>query len=586
MSMSAGDGRVRVAIYTRKSVEDAEEKQFGSIDAQRAMCESFIAAKAAEGWEAIPERFDDCGFSGGNLDRPAFRRLMEHCEAGLVDKILVFRIDRMTRSTKDFCEFDERMKKLGVGFTSVSEPFVDSSSPMGELVVSLIVSFGQWERKTIQERIARHFNTALVQGYFVGGVVPYGYRVDDHRLVPDPATAGNVPIIFRSFLSLRSLKAVARMLADRGIDRFPGRPWTTKSLHNCLRNVRYCGDAMNHGKVVKGRQEPLVPRDLWDSVSALLKASGRGRTQRRPSPESALYRNLVFCGHCGRPMSYRWSKKTTIGVRQYSYFVCARDQRQPASSCPIRNLSVSVVQGALKRELETAMLSSTALLVSAANATSLTPEQIASGLRRHTFWGGVAHDDRRRLYEAFVRSVTVFEDAIELKMRVPSPDVRRELERAGCLADGGRGWRVDEGGCLSVRVPVAIRTVSGRKRIVRDGDGEASARPTRLEIDETLAQGTVLKAIARAFAWMELVDDGEVGSLSELADRVGVDRHHVAHTLRLATLSPRIVRAAIRGELPDGFSLQKVRAVDTDIWSEQERMLGFSQEGEKEGKAR
>ena len=124
---------VRVAIYTRKSVEDTEDKQFNSIDAQRQMCESFIAAKAAEGWVALPDRFDDYGYSGGDLDRPAYQRLIAECEQGKIDKIIVFRIDRMTRSTKDFCEFDEKMKKLGVGFTSVSEPFVDTSSPMGEL---------------------------------------------------------------------------------------------------------------------------------------------------------------------------------------------------------------------------------------------------------------------------------------------------------------------------------------------------------------------------------------------------------------------------------------------------------------------
>lgn len=191
---------VRVAIYTRKSVEDADEKQFNSIDALRAMCESFIAAKAAENWVALPERYDDYGYSGGDLDRPAYQRLIRDCEKGLIDKILVFRIDRMTRSTKDFCSFDERMKELDVGFTSVSEPFVDTSSPMGELVVNLIVSFGQWERKTIQERIRKHCRTAIEQGFFIGGVAPYGYQVKDQVLVPDPVTSKHVPHIFRLYL--------------------------------------------------------------------------------------------------------------------------------------------------------------------------------------------------------------------------------------------------------------------------------------------------------------------------------------------------------------------------------------------------
>lgn len=210
--MERHDKPVRVAIYTRKSVEDAGDKAFNSIDAQRQMCESFIAAKAAEGWVALQERYDDYDYSGGDLNRPAYRRLMEHCEQGLIDKIIVFRIDRMTRSTKDFCEFDEKMKKLGIGFTSVSEPFVDTSSPMGELVVNLIVSFGQWELKTIQERIQRHFRTALDQGYFVGGVPPYGYKVENQNLVPDPATAKNVPHIFKLFLQLKATKKVAAQL--------------------------------------------------------------------------------------------------------------------------------------------------------------------------------------------------------------------------------------------------------------------------------------------------------------------------------------------------------------------------------------
>ena len=361
--MERHDKTVRVAIYTRKSVEDAEDKAFNSIDAQRQMCESFIAAKAAEGWIALQERFDDYGYSGGDLNRPAYRRLISQCEQGLIDKIIVFRIDRMTRSTKDFCEFDEKMKRLGVGFTSVSEPFVDTSSPMGELVVNLIVSFGQWERKTIQERIQRHFRTALDQGFFVGGVPPYGYKVENQNLVPDPATAKNVPHIFKLFLQLKATKKVAAQLQREGIERFPGRPWTMQSVHNCLRNVRYVGDANNHGKIVKGRQEALVTRELWDKVSSILKEVTTTPGKRVPSPETALFQGLVFCGHCKHPMSYRWSKRDTLGVRKYSYFVCQQDMRKPGPTCEIRHVSVLTVQDTVERELETIMLASSSMLV-------------------------------------------------------------------------------------------------------------------------------------------------------------------------------------------------------------------------------
>lgn len=576
--MERHDKPVRVAIYTRKSVEDAEDKVFNSIDAQRQMCESFIAAKAAEGWIALPERFDDYGYSGGDLNRPAYRRLIDQCEQGLIDKIIVFRIDRMTRSTKDFCEFDEKMKKLGVGFTSVSEPFVDTSSPMGELVVNLIVSFGQWERKTIQERIQRHFRTALDQGYFVGGIPPYGYKVENQNLVPDPATAKNVPHIFKLFLQLKATKKVAAQLQREGIERFPGRPWTVQSVHNCLRNVRYVGDASNHGKIVKGRQKPLVTRELWDKVSSILKESSTAHSKRVPSPETALFQGLVFCGHCKRPMSYRWSKKDTLGVRKYSYFVCQQDMRKGISTCPVRHVSVTTVQDTVEQELETVMHASTALLIAAANATSFTPEQIVTGLRRHTFWQGLPLEDRRIIYRLFIRSITVFKSSIELRMNLPVPGAAEELKRTHYIpkdATPDGDIRLEKEDCLFVKVPVAFRTISGRKQIVKGGNAAAPARPTHLQLNTTMVQGTVLKAFAKAIAWMKLIDEGKAVSISQLAELVGVDRHFVLHTLRLATLSPRIVRAALSGELPDGFSLQKVRKIETDDWEEQERLLGF-----------
>ena len=576
--MERHDKPVRVAIYTRKSVEDAEDKAFNSIDAQRQMCESFIAAKAAEGWIALPERFDDYGYSGGDLNRPAYRRLISQCEQGLIDKIIVFRIDRMTRSTKDFCEFDEKMKKLGIGFTSVSEPFVDTSSPMGELVVNLIVSFGQWERKTIQERIQRHFRTALDQGYFVGGIPPYGYKVENQNLVPDPDTAKNVPRIFKLFLQHRSAKKVAAQLQSEGIERFPGRPWTIQSIHNCLRNVRYVGDANSHGKIVKGRQRPLITRDLWDKVNGMLKVSVNKPAKRSACPETVIFQGLVFCGHCKRPMSYRWSKKNTLGVRKYAYFVCQQDMRKGVSTCPIRHVSVTTVQDAVEQELESVMLASTAMLVAAANATSFTPEQIVAGFRRHTFWQGLSSADRQIIYRLFLRSITVFRSSLELRMNLPVPGVADELKRTHYIPTNAQpdgDIHLEEAECLFVKVPVAFRTISGRKQIIKDGDSAAPAKPTQQQLNTTMAQGTVLKSFAKAIAWMKMIDEGKAASISQLAELVGTDRRYVLYTIRLATLSPRIIRAALSGDLPDGFSLQKVRKIETDDWEEQERLLGF-----------
>lgn len=449
---------------------------------------------------------------------------------------------------------------------------------MGELVVNLIVSFGQWERKTIQERIQRHFRTALDQGYFVGGVPPYGYKVENQNLVPDPATAKNVPHIFKLFLQLKATKKVAAQLQREGIERFPGRPWTMQSVHNCLRNVRYVGDASNHGKIVKGRQKALVTRELWDKVRGLLKEAATTPAKRVPCPETALFQGLVFCGYCKRPMTYRWSKKDTLGVRKYSYFVCQQDMRKGISTCPVRHVSVTTVQDVVEQELETVMLASTALLVAAANATTFTPEQIVAGFRRHSFWQELSSGDRRIIYRLFIRSITVFQSALELRMNIPVPAAIDELKKAHYIpreVASDANVLIDAEGCLFVRIPVAFRTVSGRKQIVKAGDGAVTAKPTQRELDDALAQGTVLKSFAKALAWMKLIDEGKAASVSQLAELVGTDRRYVLYTIRLATLSPRIIRAAMKGELPDGFSLQKVRKIETDDWEEQERLLGF-----------
>ena len=252
--------------------------------------------------------------------------------------------------------------------------------------------------------------------------------------------------------------------------------------------------------------------------------------------------------------------------------------RKGISTCPVRHVSVTTVQGVIEQELETIMLASTALLIAAANATTFTPEQIVAGFRRHTFWQELALEDRRIIYRLFIRSITVFKSSLELRMNLPVPDAVDELKRTRYIpkdAQPDGDVHLEEAECLFVKVPVAFRTISGRKQIVKDGKAAAPAKPSQQLLNTAMAQGTVLKSFAKAIAWMKLIDEGRAASISQLAELVGVDRHFVLHTLRLATLSPRIVRAALSGDLPDGFSLQKVRKIETDDWEEQERLLGF-----------
>lgn len=244
-------------------------------------------------------------------------------------------------------------------------------------------------------------------------------------------------------------------------------------------------------------------------------------------------------------------------------------------------MSVQTVQDAIEREMETMMLSSTALLVSAANLTAYTPEQIVTGLRRHTFWQNLSTGDRKIIYRLFIHSITIFKDSLELRMNLPIPEAKKELTQSSYLPATPAPDApvcIDDEGYLFSKIAVAFRTISGRKQIVKVGESASAPMPTKQAL-ANLAQGAVIKAIANGIAWMKMIDKGEEKSINELAECVEVERHYVIHTLRLATLSPRIIRAALKGDLPDGFSLEKVRKVETDDWAEQEKQLGFKEVG-------
>lgn len=233
-----------------------------------------------------------------------------------------------------------------------------------------------------------------------------------------------------------------------------------QSVHNFLRNVRYVGDANSLGKIAEGRQQPLITRGLWDKVNGMLKVSANQPAKRSSNTEAAIFQVLVFCGHCKRPMAYRWSR------------------------------------------------------------------QIVTGFRRHTFWQGLSSADRQIIYRLFLRSITVFRSSLELRMNLPVPGVADELKRMHYIPTNAQpegDIHLEETECLFVKVPVAFRTISGRKQIVKNGGSAAPAKPTQQQLNTTMAQGTVMKSSAKAIAWMKMIDEGKAASISQLAELVGVD---------------------------------------------------------------
>ncbi|MEQ9811848.1 MAG: recombinase family protein [Azospirillaceae bacterium] len=276
----------RCAVYTRKSSEEGLDQAFNSLDAQREACTAFVASQKAEGWVPLPDRYDDGGVSGGTLERPALRRLLADIEAGLVDIVVVYKIDRLSRALMDFARLVELFDRHQVTFVSVTQSF-NTTTSMGRLTLNILLSFVQFEREVAGERIRDKFAASRKKGLWMGGHPPLGYDVVDRRLVVNEAEARTVRLIFSRFLEIGSATTLARQLAKEGITSKRGRPVDKGFVYKLLANRVYIGLTVHKGEAYPGQHAPIIDRDLWDRVHAILKESPRARaakTRGRPRP--------------------------------------------------------------------------------------------------------------------------------------------------------------------------------------------------------------------------------------------------------------------------------------------------------------
>src|SRR5215475_1334507 len=315
----------RCAIYTRKSSEHNLDLAFNSLDAQREACEAYIKSQAHEGWRAIPGRYDDGAFSGTSLERPAMQQLLADVRGGQIDIVLVYKVDRLTRSLADFAKLIELFDGHGVSFVSVTQSF-NTSSSMGRLTLNVLLSFAQFERELIGERVRDKIAASKRKGIWVGGPVPLGYAAVDKKIVVVAAEAEAVRTIFARYLELGSVRALAQDLDRRGIRSKPrrlsngrtigGGRFGVGALAHLLKNRFYIGEVVYRGEVHVGEQAPIVDRALFAAVQAKLAAQARARRCRlRGSP--ALLSGRLFDNR-GNRMSPTHANK---GGARYRYYV-------------------------------------------------------------------------------------------------------------------------------------------------------------------------------------------------------------------------------------------------------------------------
>ena len=323
--------KVRCAVYTRKSSEEGLDMDFNSLDAQRESCEAYITSQRAEGWTPVPDRYDDGGFSGGTLERPALKRLLADVKAGRIDVIVVYKIDRLSRSMLDFLNLVELFESYGVTFVSVTQSF-NTKDAMGRMALNILVTFAQFERELIGERIRDKVAASRKRGKWMGGWTPLGYEVRDRKLLVHEADADRVRAIFRRFVQLKSATRLARELVAANERNRYGHLLDKGVLYKILHNRVYLGEAVHKGTSYPGEHQAIIDRKLWDQVHAILKESPRKRANNSRAQTPALLKGLLF-GPDGAAMSPTHTRK--FG-RLYRYYISQTAMKQGRSDCPVK----------------------------------------------------------------------------------------------------------------------------------------------------------------------------------------------------------------------------------------------------------
>ncbi|TWT51006.1 DNA-invertase hin [Rubripirellula amarantea] len=352
---------IRCAIYTRKSTEEGLDQEFNSLDAQREAGEAFIASQAAEGWVCVNTKYDDGGFTGGNLERPAYRRLITDIEAGKIDCVVVYKVDRLSRSLMDFTRIMETLDKHSVSFVSVTQQF-NTTHSMGRLTLNILLSFAQFEREIIGERIRDKIAATRKKGQWCGGFPILGYDIDRSgptlKLVIDADEARKVREIFDLYLELGSLSPVVQAIATKGWKTKSwrtrkgklrgGRDFSRSAVHALLTNPLYIGKVTHKENVYDGQHEAIVDSEIFEQVKERLKANCMPEARQLVNKHAALLRGMIVCPLCDRPMQHSMTRNRS---QFYRYYICRSRPNESGDDCEMGSMSAPMIEAAVVDEI-------------------------------------------------------------------------------------------------------------------------------------------------------------------------------------------------------------------------------------------
>ena len=517
---------VRCAIYTRVSTDQGLDQEFNSLDAQYEASRAYIRSQAHAGWTQIKARYDDGGFSGGNTDRPALQQLLEDVRARKIDIIVVYKVDRLTRSLADFAKLVELFDQHGVSFVSVTQQF-NTTTSMGRLTLNVLLSFAQFEREVTSERIRDKIAASKRKGLWVGGMAPLGYDSKDRKITVNEQEAETVRTIFLRYLELGSLGSLLADLRRQGITTkrrvqssgkiIGGIPFTRGPLAHLLRNRFYVGEVPFKGEILPGEQLPILDLGLFDAVQAKLSEQLTNHVKARANSE-ALLMGRIFDDR-GNPMRTSHARKSGIKYRYYVSSALVDGRPDEAGS-------ISRVPAV---EIETL---------------------VARAIREHV--GGAPTVDDRSIIAAHQPQIVIQPKEITIR-----------------IVNGGKADASQAGDVIRVR----WQKQSSKRR--REVLLPASARPEDARPIRSETRATLIAAIARGRRWLDELVQNQHASPETIAHREGCSPRKVTMTISLAFVSPALVKAALEGRLPRGIGATRLCDMPAE-WSRQHQALGLN----------
>lgn len=561
---------IRCAIYTRKSSEEGLEQSFNSLDAQREACQAYILSQRQEGWRSLEAHYDDGGYSGGSMERPALKHLLADIDAKKIDTVVVYKVDRLTRSLTDFAKIIEAFDARGVSFVSVTQQF-NTTSSMGRLTLNVLLSFAQFEREVTGERIRDKIAASKRKGMWMGGRVPLGYQLNEHRLIINKEEAEQVGEIFRLYLEYGCVRKLKINLDNRGKvskirtslsgQKSGGTPYSRGALYKILRNRIYRGEIPHKGTSYPGEHKAIIDPVLWQQVHAKLAENAHARRHGANASAPSLLRGMLFDEKGNR---FTPSHAVKNGKR-YRYYVSQGITNTKPTSDEPRRIPAGEVENLIISRLKELFRSPNQIVTSL----SLPGDDVDT--TRNLV--DLADQYAKELDDPLAAHVNEMLTSISFRAVIRRQSISLELNRHAVRAQMLVGSEPDKfhididttHHTITLEIPVTLKRYNGEMRLIIPGQVENEPRRQPVH--------ALVKAISRAHEWVRRIEAGELKDQRAIAAATGLNERYISHILPSAFLAPDIVECILDGNHSSGLNLPRLLNNAHPNWRDQQRYL-------------